>query len=262
MARVELCDVVITEEGAPSRGTPVAITAIVGGSANLWEDSSGEGVYSSVVTDASGVFRVWLDEGEYQVAPATAESKRVALVSPATIAALLTGEGTLTMELATLATAVAAIGSSTVGAAPGDLRFTALPELEAGWLVCDGSSVLRATYLALFEAIGTAYGAADGTHFNLPDYRERVAMGLGGVLARGAKGGEATHVLTTAEMPAHKHKTEGAEGAGWFNANIAAGAIGVLRKFISPSVETGETGGGTAHNNLQPYTVCSVWIKS
>jgi microcystin-dependent protein len=48
----------------------------------------------------------------------------------------------------------------------------------ARYLICDGSSVLRAgTYADLFAAIGTAYGTADGTHFNLPDLRGRFARG-------------------------------------------------------------------------------------
>lgn len=42
-----------------------------------------------------------------------------------------------------------------------------------GWLEEDGSSLVRATYPALFAAIGTMYGAADSTHFNLPDARGR-----------------------------------------------------------------------------------------
>lgn len=37
-----------------------------------------------------------------------------------------------------------------------------------GFLAADGSSVLRTDYPELFTAIGTAYGAADATHFNLP----------------------------------------------------------------------------------------------
>lgn len=46
-----------------------------------------------------------------------------------------------------------------------------------GWLYCNGQSVLRATFPALFNAIGTRYGAADGTHFNVPDMRGRFARG-------------------------------------------------------------------------------------
>lgn len=46
-----------------------------------------------------------------------------------------------------------------------------------GWLLCDGSSLLRASYPALFAAISTAYGSVDGTHFNVPDLRGRVTIG-------------------------------------------------------------------------------------
>lgn len=43
-----------------------------------------------------------------------------------------------------------------------------------GWLEEDGASLLRAgTYAGLFAVIGTIYGTADATHFNLPDSRGR-----------------------------------------------------------------------------------------
>lgn len=39
-----------------------------------------------------------------------------------------------------------------------------------GWLYCDGTAISRTTYPQLFVAIGTTYGAGDGsTTFNLPD---------------------------------------------------------------------------------------------
>ncbi|MCY1196395.1 Phage Tail Collar Domain protein [compost metagenome] len=42
----------------------------------------------------------------------------------------------------------------------------------AGWLRANGAAVSRTTYAALFAAIGTTYGAGDGsTTFNLPDVR-------------------------------------------------------------------------------------------
>jgi microcystin-dependent protein len=45
----------------------------------------------------------------------------------------------------------------------------------SGWLVCDGSAVSRTTFAALFSAIGTAFGAGNGsTTFNLPDFRARM----------------------------------------------------------------------------------------
>lgn len=48
----------------------------------------------------------------------------------------------------------------------------------SGFLLCDGSAVSRSTYADLFAAIGTSWGAGNGsTTFNLPDMRERVPMG-------------------------------------------------------------------------------------
>ena len=71
-----------------------------------------------------------------------------------------------------------------VGPQSGDLRFTAIPVATpttiSGWLLCDGGSYLRAgTYATLFAAIGTTYGSVDGTHFSVPDFRGRVASGVG-----------------------------------------------------------------------------------
>ena len=50
----------------------------------------------------------------------------------------------------------------------------------AGWLLCQGQAVSRTTYAALFAAIGTAFGAGDGsTTFNIPDGREVTLKGAG-----------------------------------------------------------------------------------
>lgn len=70
----------------------------------------------------------------------------------------------------------------------------------SGWLICDGSQVLRTTYAALFALIGTTFGAGDGsTTFNLPDFRQRfplgkAATGTGSTLA--GTGGQIDHTHT------------------------------------------------------------------
>lgn len=57
-----------------------------------------------------------------------------------------------------------------------------------GWLWCDGSEVSRAEYPALFKAIGTKWGAGDGsTTFNLPDSRKRVREGANNISEVGQK---------------------------------------------------------------------------
>ncbi len=49
----------------------------------------------------------------------------------------------------------------------------------AGWLCCDGRTVSRTTYAALYSAIGDAWGNGDGsTTFNLPDLRGRFLRGV------------------------------------------------------------------------------------
>src|SRR5215831_6842646 len=87
--------------------------------------------------------------------------------------------------------------------------------LPNGYLWCDGSSYLRTTYPGLFGAISTQFGAADGTHFNVPDRRGRTGFGkddMGGSAAGrltlvisgtvlGAAGGADGHTLTTPELP-------------------------------------------------------------
>ena len=41
-----------------------------------------------------------------------------------------------------------------------------------GWLVCNGATISRTTYADLFAAIGTTFGAGDGsTTFKIPDYQ-------------------------------------------------------------------------------------------
>ena len=50
--------------------------------------------------------------------------------------------------------------------------------IPAGWIFCNGASLLRAgTYADLYAAIGTVYGAADADHFNLPDCRDKFIVG-------------------------------------------------------------------------------------
>jgi len=57
--------------------------------------------------------------------------------------------------------------------------------VPTGYLECNGAAVSRVTYATLFTALGTMYGAGDGsTTFNLPDYR--------GYFLRGWAHGETT----------------------------------------------------------------------
>ena len=137
---------------------------------------------------------------------------------------------------------------------------------DARWLFCDGSSLLRADYPDLFAVIGVAYGASDGTHFNLPDLRGRVPMAAGagaGLSARsiGDAIGEETHTLTSAEVPSHSHVDSGHTHSEIVaTPSIGAAITGVPVPSAIPGVgvtglgvaNLSSSGGDGAHNNIQP----------
>ena len=61
----------------------------------------------------------------------------------------------------------------------GSLIYIAYDTVDPScWLYCNGRSVLRESYPMLFAAVGTTYGSADATHFNLPDFRGMFMRGL------------------------------------------------------------------------------------
>jgi len=80
-----------------------------------------------------------------------------------------------------------------------------------GWLLCDGSVVLRENFKELFEVIGETYGKGDGHNtFSLPDLRGRIAIGAGEAAGLtdhklGEQIGSETYNLTIAELPNHAH---------------------------------------------------------
>lgn len=89
--------------------------------------------------------------------------------------------------------------SSTVSAEPaGVVQQYGGTSAPSGYLLCDGSAVSRTTYAALFTAIGTTYGAGDGsTTFNLPNTNGKFPLGkatsgTGNTL--GGTGGSIDHV--------------------------------------------------------------------
>jgi len=145
----------------------------------------------------------------------------------------------------------------------------------SGWLLCYGQAISRTTYADLFTAIGTTYGSGDGsTTFNLPDLRGRVVAGqddMGGSSANrltnqsgglngdtlGATGGSETHTLTTAQIPAHTHYND---FSGGFNGITGSGGS---PGYISSTQgrQSGSTGGGQAHNNIQPTIILNYIIK-
>jgi hypothetical protein len=75
----------------------------------------------------------------------------------------------------------------------------------------------------------------------------------------GETGGAKTHTLTIAEMPSHRHAISDTTDAD----NNGTGYIDVATYQYSGSTEyTDYTGGGGAHNNLQPYITVYMWKRT
>ena len=89
-----------------------------------------------------------------------------------------------------------------------------------GYLLCDGSAVSRLAYADLFAAIGTTWGAGNGsTTFNLPDFRGIFLRGSGthGSLLKangGAVSGPAVGAYANDMMQGHTHSLTGSDDSG------------------------------------------------
>lgn len=129
------------------------------------------------------------------------------------------------------------------------------------------------TYAALFAAIGTTFGAGDGSNtFNLPDLRNRMAIGSGGLYSLGATGGSKdaivvahTHTITD---PGHNHELFGdadtAPDGGVGLATDDGIATAIRADAIAPSttgISVNSTGSSGTNANLPPYLALLACIK-
>ena len=91
--------------------------------------------------------------------------------------------------------------------------------------------------------------------------KDTFLLSAGDTYTAGNTGGEATHTLTTTEMPSHSHNAYlkapfsiqtngGNEFAALYNSGTSSNA------YIT------NTGGGQAHNNMPPYLVVYMWKRT
>ena len=141
-----------------------------------------------------------------------------------------------------------------------------------GYLLCDGAAISRSTYSTLFGLLATTYGSGDGSStFNIPDLRGRVIAGqddMGGSSANrltnqtggvngdvlGDTGGAESHTLSISEMPAHTHSVPASGSLPRGDSSFEAAT--------DDAGTSGSTGGGNAHNNVQPTIILNYIIKT
>jgi microcystin-dependent protein len=105
---------------------------------------------------------------------------------------------------------------------------------------------------------GTQYYS---TTFYIPDFRQKVSVGLDSNSTNfnymGRTGGETTHTLSINEIPIHYHVE---------SYTPLQGVYGTTGPSVNgcgypTTANTGNAGGGLAHNNLQPYSTTNKIIK-
>ena len=119
-------------------------------------------------------------------------------------------------------------GATAPNATAGQVSFFAMSTAPNGWLKANGAAVSRAAYASLFAAIGTTYGAGDGsTTFALPDLRGEFVRGFDD--GRGVDVGRSFGSFQWDAMQGHDHtiKLNGGTGTayGFSGGALAANPI-------------------------------------
>jgi len=254
-------------------------------SSTLFQHVVCDGTSVRNVAQADGEFGSLTVSGAVSIGGTLLTTGAVKLNSTVSVSGAATFNSTVTVSGAAVFKSNVSIGGTITG--PGIVPSgTVLPYAGAsaptGYILADGRNVSRSTYAALFTAIGTTYGVGDGSStFGIPDLRGRVVAGkdnMGGTSANrltspingdtlGAAGGSESHELTIAELAAHTH------GAGTYEIQTGGdaaqasdnGAVfrdGPLQNSTAVSGDSGSTGSGTAHNNVQPTIILNYIIKT
>ncbi|WP_270739549.1 phage tail protein [Massilioclostridium coli] len=146
---------------------------------------------------------------------------------------------------------------------PGSILVWTTSTAPTGWLLCNGSSVSRTTYSALYNKITTKYGSGNGsTTFTLPNLKGRVPVGVGSspFTSLGNNGGSTSVTLTVSQIPQHNHGQVVTAGENGTSTRIDYAGDGA-GNIYTQGAKSENTGGGSSHTNLQPYLTVNYIIK-
>lgn len=91
----------------------------------------------------------------------------------------------------------------------------------------------------------------------------RTLISAGSTYTAGSTGGEATHTLINSEMPSHNHAIwYPNESAGNNSAQIGYPSVASKSTYYAVGSNTGDVGGGKAHNNMPPYLAVYIWHRT
>lgn len=134
-------------------------------------------------------------------------------------------------------------------APPGSVTMFAASTAPTGWLECSGAAVSRTTYASLFAAIGTTFGAGDGsTTFNLPNLRGEFVRGWDN--GRGVDTGRVFGSAQADEVKSHTHTgTTNSDGAHTHTYLRGLGGSGLGAEPGTDGASSGTTSSSGAHTH-------------
>jgi microcystin-dependent protein len=140
----------------------------------------------------------------------------------------------------------------------GQVATFAMSTAPAGWLKANGATVSRTAYAALFTAIGTTFGAGDGsTTFLLPDLRGEFIRGWDD--GRGVDTGRAIGTAQGFATQSHTHTQQMAGGIDPSlrvgNGNDSYAFSTYSQQYFENDVTTLATGTGTFATETRPRNV-------
>ena len=147
--------------------------------------------------------------------------------------------------------AIEALVPAPPGAPAGSILWFAGSSAPSGYLKANGALVSRTTYAALFAAIGTAYGAGDGsTTFSLPDLRGEFIRGWDD--GRGVDSARSLGSAQSNELQSHTH-TGSTSSAGAHSHTLPGltsgiGASGLLGGEAAPFTPSTDVAGAHTHS--------------
>lgn len=178
-------------------------------------------------------------------------------------------------QASTNASAIAALGAND-GAVIGEIKYMAVAGApDVTYVECNGQAISRATYVDLFNKIGTTFGAGDGsTTFNVPNFSGKGARGYNSAnetdFGAGVSKGNDEITLTGTQVPTHGHLFTGgdndinlADGAGSDTNSVAKGdGTGSDTLTLTASGTVEDAAGGDAIDIKNPYLTVFVYIKA